>query len=90
MITKEKEWFQQNFVYIQKISSEHKSFNLLQDYCSELITNNPELFLESNNNIATIEKPMLLTILKSESLKLDEIKMGIMLFNGELDKVKKY
>src|SRR3989440_13086360 len=46
LITEKKEWIQQNLVYIQKISSEHKSFDLLQDYCSELITSNPELFLE--------------------------------------------
>src|SRR5439155_19961227 len=43
--------------------------------CIELIINNPGLFLESNNNIATIEKSMLLTILKSDLLELDEIKI---------------
>src|SRR5205085_7983680 len=37
--------------------------------------NNPGLFLESHNNIATIEKSMLLTILKSDFLELDEIKI---------------
>ena len=75
LITEEKEWVQQNLVHIEKISSEHKSFNILQDYCSELITSNPGLVLETNNNIATIEKSMFLTILKSDFLELDEIKI---------------
>ena len=75
MITEEKDWIQQNLVYIEKISSEHKSFNLLQDYCGELFINNPGLFLKSNNNVATIEKSMLSTILKSDFLEPDEIKI---------------
>ena len=40
LITKEKEWAQQNLVHIQKFSSEHISFNLLQDYVNELISDN--------------------------------------------------
>ena len=74
LITEEKEWVQENLVYIHEFSSKHKSFNLLQDYLCELINNNPGLFLKSNN-IATIEKSMLLTILKSDFLELDEIKI---------------
>ena len=72
MITEEKEWIQQNLVHIEKISSEHKSFNLLQDYCIELIIDNPRLLLKSND-ITIIEKSTLLTILKSDFLELDEI-----------------
>src|SRR5437764_15097464 len=69
LIAEEEEWIQENFVYIQKFSSEHISFNLFQDYCSELFTNNPGLFLKFND-ITTIEKSMLLTILRNDSLDL--------------------
>jgi len=65
LITEEKEWVQKNLANIHEFSSKHRLFNLLQDYLCELINNNPELFLKSNN-IEIIEKSMLLTILKSD------------------------
>src|SRR6266511_6448122 len=69
-----KDWVQKNLIHIHKFSSKHKSLNLLQDYFSELITNNPVLFLKSND-ITAIEKSMLLTILESDFLELDEMKI---------------
>src|SRR2546429_3240393 len=74
LLMEEEEWVQKNLIHIQKISSEHKSFNLLQDHCNGLITNNPGLFLKSND-ITDIEKSMLLTILESDFLELNEIKI---------------
>src|SRR6266511_3696616 len=72
LIKEEKEWIQENLIYINKFSFKHQSFNLLQDYCNELICENPDIVLNSNN-VATIEKSMLVSILKREDLKMDEI-----------------
>src|SRR2546423_15581059 len=67
LIKEEKEWIQQNIIHIYKISSKHQSFNSLQDYCNELICENPKVVLNSNN-VATIEKSMLVSILKMDDL----------------------
>src|SRR5439155_18694633 len=71
-LIKEKKWIQQNLIHTHKISSKHQLFNLLQDYCNKMICENPEIVLNSNN-IATIEKSMIVSILKRDDLKMDEI-----------------
>src|SRR5437773_2653 len=73
LIKGEKEWIQQNLIEIYKISIKHQSFNLLQDYCDELIYHdNAELLLKSKD-IVVIEKPMFMSILKKDDLELREI-----------------
>ena len=73
LINEEKEWIQENLIDIYKISSKHQSFNLLQDYCDELIYHdNAELLLKSKDIVVT-EKPMFMTILKKDDLELMEI-----------------
>src|SRR5437588_8740216 len=55
LIVEKKEWIEQNLVYIYKISSSHHQlFNALHNYCSEIIKENPEQFLKSND-FTTIE-----------------------------------
>ena len=71
-LIKEEKWIQQNLIHIHKFSFKHQSFNVLQGYCNELICENPEVILNSNN-VATIEKSMLVSILKRDDLKMDEI-----------------
>src|SRR6266542_6802468 len=70
LIREEKEWIQENLIDIYKISSQ--SFNLLQDYCDGLFYDNAELWLKSSD-IAIIEKPMFMSILKKDDLELREI-----------------
>src|SRR5437764_9577234 len=72
LLIQHKEWIQQNIIYFCKISSKHQTFNLLQGYCNELIDDNPELLLNSDD-IVSIEKSMLIAILKKDDLGLDEI-----------------
>src|SRR6266511_1744536 len=73
LMKEEKEWIQENLIDIYKISTKHQSFSLLQDYCNELIYyDNLELMLKSCD-IAIIEKPMFMTILKKDDLELREI-----------------
>src|SRR5436305_10212814 len=66
LIVEKKEWIEQNLVYIHKISSHHQLFNVLHNYCSEIINKNPEPFLKSND-FTTIEKSMLMAILKRDN-----------------------
>ena len=72
LIKEEKEWIQENLIHAHKFSSQYQSFNLLQDYCETLLYDNPELTLKSCD-IAIIEKPMFISILKKDDLKLREI-----------------
>src|SRR6266511_1233736 len=72
LINEEKEWIQENLIDIYKISSKHQSFNMLQDYCDGLLYDNPELLLKTCD-IAIIEKPMFISILKKDDLGLREI-----------------
>src|SRR5947208_17167919 len=72
LIKEEKEWNQENLIDIYKISSQHQSFNLLQDYCDGLFYDNAELLLKSSD-IAIIEKPMFMSILKKDDLESREI-----------------
>ncbi len=71
-LIREEKWIQQNLIHTHKISSKHQLFNLLQDYCNKMICENPEIVLNSNN-IATIEKSMIVSILKRDDLEMDEI-----------------
>src|SRR6266511_1652064 len=72
LLNQHKEWIQQNIIYFYEISSKHQTFDLLQGYCNELIDDNPELLLNSDD-IVSIEKSMLIAILKKDDLGLDEI-----------------
>ncbi len=72
LLIEHKEWIQQNLIYFYKISSKHQTFNLLQGYCNELIDDKPESLLNSNDMVS-IEKSMLITILKKDDLGLGEI-----------------
>src|SRR2546421_12021646 len=72
LLIEHEEWIQQNLIYFYKISSKHQPFNLLQGYCNELIDDNPELLLNSGD-MESIEKSMLITLLKKDDLGLDEI-----------------
>src|SRR5947209_2218731 len=72
LVNEEKEWIQENLIDIYKISSKHQSFNSLQDHCEILLYDNPELWLKSCD-IAIIEKPMFILILKKDDLELREI-----------------
>src|SRR5437763_11972261 len=67
-----KEWIRQNLVCFYKISSKYQTFDLFQGYCNKLIDNNPESLLNSGDMVS-MEKPMLITILKKDNLGLDEI-----------------
>src|SRR5437764_616119 len=74
LINEGKEWIQQSLIYVYKISSNHQSFDLLQDYCKALLYDDPEPLLKSDN-VEMIDKPMLVTILKKGDLELREIEI---------------
>src|SRR3954454_5545516 len=72
LINEKNEWLHQNLIYVHEISSKHQLFNLLQDFCNKLICENPGSILKSND-VEAIEESMLISILESDNLKLDEI-----------------
>src|SRR6266511_2749626 len=72
LIVEKKEWIKQNLIYVHEISSHHQLFNVLYNYCSELINENPTLFLKSND-FTIIEKSILMSMLGRDDLELEEI-----------------
>src|SRR5438874_1798746 len=71
LLIEHEEWIQKNLVHIHEFSLKYQTFNLLQGYYNELIDDNPELLLKSGDMVS-IEKSMLITILKKDDLELDE------------------
>jgi hypothetical protein len=66
------EWINQNFIFLYQISLKHQSFSILKDYFENLVSNNPELFLKSNDS-KNIEKSLLISLLKKDDLAVYEI-----------------
>src|SRR2546421_36977 len=72
LIKEDDEWIQQNLIEIYKISLHQRSFNLLKDYCNELIRENPDPILKSDD-FTMIEEPIFISILKKDNIGLKEI-----------------
>ncbi|CAG8560140.1 178_t:CDS:2 [Cetraspora pellucida] len=71
IISNEKGWLLENFVQVfQKIST-YEAMRRLQDYCAELICNDPSVVFTSD--FGSLEEPALLALLQRDDLVMDEI-----------------
>lgn len=71
IISNEKGWLLENFVQVfQKIST-YEAMRKLQDYCAELICNDPSVVFTSD--FGSLEEPALLALLQRDDLVMDEI-----------------
>ncbi|CAG8576747.1 578_t:CDS:2 [Funneliformis caledonium] len=73
-------WIQRNFATTYKIATVHNSFNKLLEYCNEIIVNDPELVLCSDD-FCLLEENALLTLLKRDDLLIDELTLWDYLIN---------
>ncbi|CAI2183240.1 4579_t:CDS:2, partial [Funneliformis geosporum] len=73
-------WIQRNFATTYKIATVYNSFNKLLEHCNEIIVNDPELVL-SSDDFCLLEENALLTLLKRDDLLIDEVNLWDYLIN---------
>jgi len=71
LIDQENEWIQQNVLSIHKCATSTASLNKLQAYCNRMIVSHPDIIFKSND-LATLPKETLITLLKNDELSMDE------------------
>ena len=71
LIDKQQEWIQQNIITVHKYAASMASLNKLLDYCNQLMVSHPDIMFKSND-IATLPKESLITLLKNDELDIDE------------------
>ena len=74
LIEKKKNWLEQNFNLIYQTSFENDSFLKLQNFCTELMSNNPEKIFKSIDFISISEKS-LITLIQHENFQMSDIQV---------------
>jgi hypothetical protein len=74
LIVNKKDWLEQNFSLVYKTSFENDSFLKLQNFCSELISNEPEKIFNSIDFISLSEKA-LISIIQHDNLQMNAIQV---------------
>src|SRR6185312_3794016 len=71
LIDQQKEWIQQNILTVHKYAASTTSLNKLLAYCNRIIVFHPDIIFKSND-LATLPKETLITLLKNDELSMDE------------------
>src|SRR5207249_4286332 len=67
-------WMDRNFNLIYRISFENNSFLELQNYCTELISTEPDKLLNSPN-FSSFSKKLLDSIIQSDNIQMREVQV---------------
>ncbi|PKC63350.1 hypothetical protein RhiirA1_422787, partial [Rhizophagus irregularis] len=67
-------WIEQNFSLVYQTSFENDSLLELQEYCTNLISKNPDKIFKSID-FSSIPEKILISLIKSDNLQMDEIKV---------------
>ena len=71
LIDKENEWIQHNILTVRNFAASNTSLNRLMAYCNRIMVSHPDIIFKSND-LATLPKETLITLLKSDELSMDE------------------
>src|SRR5438874_999317 len=71
LIDEENEWIQQNILTVRNYAVSNTSLNRLLAYCNRNMVSRPDIVFKSND-LATLSKKTLITLLKSDELSMDE------------------
>src|SRR5207244_1942223 len=71
LVKEEKKWIQQNILTIHKFTQSTGSLNTLLNYCNQIMASQPDLIFKSND-IASLPKETLITLLKNDELNMNE------------------
>ena len=74
LVENEEIWIEQNFNLINKTSFEHDSFLKLQNFCTKLISEEPEKIFKALD-FASIPEKSLVSLLQNDSLQISEIQI---------------
>ncbi|GBB87031.1 hypothetical protein RclHR1_01350006 [Rhizophagus clarus] len=74
LIKEKANWMELNFNLIYKTSFENDSFLELQNYCTDLISKNPDKIFKSPD-FSSIPEKLLITIIQNDNLQMSEIKV---------------
>ncbi|RHZ84816.1 hypothetical protein Glove_74g187 [Diversispora epigaea] len=67
-------WLRLNFSQVYQTSCQVKNFNIIQDFCGNIIAKYPNTIFESENFL-TLSEDTLISIIKKDDLQLEEIKI---------------
>src|SRR5204863_4325576 len=67
-------WMEQNFSLIYQTSFKHDSFLELQKFCTDLISNEPELIFNSSD-FTSISEKSLVSLIQNDKLQTSEIQV---------------
>ena len=71
LMDKQEEWIQQNIITVHKCAESVASLNKLSDYCNQIMVSHPDIIFKSND-LATLPKEILITLIKDDKLDIDE------------------
>src|SRR5205085_5957251 len=74
LIKNKANWMEQNFNLIYQMSFENDSFLILQKFCSELISKEPEKIFKSPD-FTSISGQTLVTLIRHDNLRMNEIQV---------------
>ncbi|GBC27249.2 BTB/POZ protein [Rhizophagus irregularis DAOM 181602=DAOM 197198] len=72
LIKNKKTWMEENFNFVYKTSFENNSFSELQNYCTGLITEEPDKIFKSPD-FTSIPENLLISIVQNDNLKTSEV-----------------
>ncbi|CAB4383037.1 unnamed protein product [Rhizophagus irregularis] len=76
MIQNRQTWLQQNIVQVLHTIFRHETCSKLQDYCMEIISNDPKFLFESEDYLS-LDTHVLVSLLERDDLEMDEIAKDI-------------
>jgi len=71
LIDEQNEWIQQNILTVHNLAVSNASLNRLLAYCNRIMVSHPDVLFKSND-LATLPKETLITLLKSDELSMAE------------------
>jgi len=71
LIDKQNKWIQQNILTVHKYAASTVSLNKLLAYCNQIMVSHPDIIFKSND-LATLPKETLITLLKNDELSMEE------------------
>jgi len=91
LIKKKANWMEQNFNLIHKTSFENDSFLTLQQYCTDLISKEPDKIFKSLN-FSSISEKLLISLIQNDNLRMNEIQVWehVLTVNGDLLKIQNF
>ena len=67
LIKNNKNWMEQNFEFVYQTSFENDSFLVLQKYCTDLMSKEPDKIFKSLN-FSSISEQLLISIIRNDNL----------------------